>query len=113
MSAAASWANTAKATHWARLGRDDWTGAQGWAAPVVFACDYGAKSVPMTDVGGQAFISRQQLYTEYPSVNGGDMVLLGEHTNPDPVAESAWLVRSVTRWGDTFDRVADDYLVAS
>lgn len=113
MSAAAAWAYTAPATHWARTSRDDWTGVQGWAAPVAFACDYKAASERMTDADGVEFTAKMQLFTEYAQCKQGDMVLLGTHTNADPVAAGAYEVRAVSRFADTFDRAADDYMVAT
>ena len=113
MSAAAAWSYTSTATHWARLSRDDWTGVQAWAAPVTFACDYKAESVRMTDGNGIEFTSRQQIYTERASIAQCDMVLIGSHTTADPVTAGAFEVRAVTRFADTFDNAADDFLVAT
>ena len=113
MSAAAAWSYTSTATHWAQVGFDDWTGARTWSAPVVFFCDYTAKIQTLTDANGQEFVSRQVLYTERATVQPGDMVLIGIHAGTDPVAAGAAEVRSVTRYADTFDLVADDYMIAS
>lgn len=113
MSAAAAWSYTSTATHWAQAGFDDWTGARTWAAPVVFPCDYKAEARTMTDATGQEFVSRQAIYTERATVQPGDMVLIGSHTGTDPVAAGAAEVRSVTRYADTFDLVADDYMIAT
>lgn len=113
MSAAARWSLTNTATHWAQNGFDDWTGARTWAAPVAFACDYKAEARTMTDANGQEFVSRQVLYTERATVQPGDMVLIGSHAGTDPVTAGAAEVRSVTRYADTFDQVADDYMIAT
>lgn len=113
MSAAAAWSLTNTATHWAQAGFDDWTGARTWAAPVAFACDYKAEARTMTDATGQEFVSRQVLYTERATVQPGDMVLIGTHAGADPVAAGAAEVRSVTRFADTFDQQADDFVVAT
>lgn len=113
MSAAAAWSLTNTATHWAQAGFDDWTGARTWAAPVAFACDYKAEARTMTDANGQEFVSRQVLYTERATVQPGDMVLIGTHTGADPAAAGAAEVRIVTRYADTFDQVADDFMIAT
>lgn len=113
MSAAARWILTNTATHWAQSGFDDWTGSRTWAAPVAFSCDYKAEARTMTDANGQEFVSRQVLYTERATVQPGDMVLIGTHTGADPVAAGAAEVRSVTRYADTFDQVADDFMIAT
>ena len=111
MSAAANWSYTAKATHWPRLGRDDWTGQESFGAPVHFDCDYSAESVRMTDANGVEFTSRQTLYTEYADVKQGDFVLVGESNEASPIAAGAVVVRTVVRDADTFDRIADDYRI--
>ena len=110
MSAAARWANTSKATHWALTGFDDWTGSKTYAAPMVFACDYSADSIRMTDAKGIEFTTRQIIYTERDSFKQGDMVLIGEYAG-DPLTNKAFEVRAVTRDADTFQQEADDFKV--
>lgn len=112
MSAAASWSYTSNATHWPLTGFDDWTGSKTYGAPVVFACDYSAESVRMTDAQGVEFTSRQIVYTERDGFKQGDMVLIGEWTG-DPLTAKAFEVRAITRDADTFDQLADDYKVAT
>lgn len=112
MSQAAAWSYTHKATHWPLTGRDDWTGAQTFGAPVVFDCDYIGKSVRMTDSKGVEFVTRQVLYTEKSDVAQGDRIMIGESASFDPIAAGASEVRAVTRYAD-MDGVADDYEVAS
>lgn len=117
MSAAANWSYTAKATHWASLGRDDWSGALTFAAPVFFDCDYKAEAVRSADAGGTSpsngieLALRQVIYTEFSAVKQGDYVLIGESSIADPIAAGAAEVRTVARDADTFDRVADDYRI--
>lgn len=117
MSAAANWSYTAKATHWANLGRDDWSGAPAFAAPVVFDCDYKAEAVRSADAGGSSpstgveLALRQVIYTELSTVKQGDYVLIGESAIADPIAAGAAEVRTVVRDADTFQREADDYRV--
>jgi hypothetical protein len=113
MSSVARWSYTAKATHWPLQTAADWKGARAFGSPVEFACDYQAKAQNLTDANGREFVSRQQLYTEYAHIVVGDRVTIGESTAVDPVAAGAWEVKAVTRWGDTFERVSDDYMVAT
>lgn len=114
MSAAASWANTATATHWARQARDGWTGGETFAAPVAFACDYKSEARKLVDASGAEFVSRHILYTERATIQRGDYVLIGSSTATDPtVVSGAEEVKAVTRFNDTFDRKADDYMVAT
>lgn len=113
MSAASAWSYTSKATHWARTGRDDWRGVDTFAVPVSFDCDYKAESVRMTNDRGQEFLSRQRLYTEKSDIKLGDRVLIGTHTNADPIAAGAAEVQRAARYADTFDGVRDDYEVAT
>ena len=117
MSSSASWSYTAKATHWASLGGDDWSGVPTFAAPVVFDCDYKAEAVRSADAGGSSpstgveLVMRQVIYTELSIVKQGDYVLIGESSIADPIAAGAAEVRTVVRDADTFDRVADDYRI--
>lgn len=113
MSAAANWSYTSRATHWPKLSRDDWTGAVVYGAPVAFACDYSAEAKRLTDEDGVEFTTRQVLHTERATVQRGDMVLIGTSTVASPITAGAFEVRSVTRYADTFDQVADDYMVAT
>lgn len=117
MSAAANWSYTAKATHWALLGRNDWNGAPAFAAPVVFDCDYKAEAVRSADAGGSSpstgveLALRQVIYTERSVVKQGDYVLIGESSITNPIAAGAAEVRTVVRDADTFDRQADDFRI--
>lgn len=113
MSAAASWSYTATATLWPLLGRDDWSGALTFGAPVPFACDYSSEARRMTDDLGVEFVTRQVIWTERADIKRGDRVLIGASVEVDPVAAGALEVRSVKRDADTFDRRADDFTVAT
>lgn len=113
MSSAAAWANTATATLWPYLGRDDWTGVVSYGHPEQFSCDYSAESKRLVDQTGVEFTTRQIIYTERADIKQQDMVLIGESDLLDPVAAGAFEVRLVTRYGDTFERLADDYVVAT
>jgi hypothetical protein len=113
MSAAAAWSYTSKATLWPLLGRDDWTGALLFGPPVVFACDYSAESLRLTDDAGVEFTTRQVLFTEFATAKQGDRVLIGESAEADPIAAGAFEVRAVTRYADTFDLAADDFRIAT
>lgn len=113
MSSAARWSYTATATLWAFLSRDDWTGAVVYGPPEVIACDYSSESKRMTDALGVEFVTRQILWTERADIKQGDRVLIGVSVALDPVAAGALEVRAVTRDADTFQRVADDYTVAT
>jgi phosphoglycerate dehydrogenase-like enzyme len=112
MSAAASWSYTSTATHWPRLTLDDWTRVATFGPPVSFACDYKAEARKAVDDRGEEFVTRQVLYTERSSIKRGDFVMIGVSTAVDPtLLEDAHEVRAVTRFADTFDKVADDYTV--
>jgi hypothetical protein len=112
MSSLANWSYTSTATHWKRLSFDSWSRVGVYGAAVAFSCDYEAKAMRMTDANGQEFTSRQVLYTEFPDIEPGDMVLIGTHTG-DPVAAKAQEVRSVLRIADTFENLADDFEVVT
>lgn len=112
MSAASAWSYTSKATHWAVVSRDEWSGAYVYASPVVFDCDYIGGSKQMMDSTGVQFVSSMRLFTERGSINPGDMVIIGQSSASDPVDAGAARVRSVARYADTFDGLADDFEVA-
>jgi hypothetical protein len=115
MSASASWSYTSTATLWVRYERDDWTGKAGYSEPELFACDYSAESIRMTDARGVEFTTRQIIHTERAGIKAGDMILIGEEGRGwfDPVAAGAFEVRAVNRFADTFDQVADDFKVVT
>lgn len=111
MSASANWSYTARATYWPLQSRDDWSGAKVYGAPVGFDCDYSAEAKNMIDAKGVEFTTRQIVFTEFDAVQPGDMLMIGESVEADPVAAGAFEVRAITRDADTFDRVADDLKV--
>jgi len=111
MSSAARWANTAVATLWPLSGQADWTGAALFGGPQQFACDYQGKQMLATNSAGREFVSRLQIYTERADIKEGDRVLIGASTVQNPAMAGAFEVKGITRFGDTFERVADDYVV--
>lgn len=113
MSSLANWSYTSKATLWPLTGRDDWSRARTFGAPVEFDCDYSAESVRMTDDRGVEFTTRQILHTERAGIKQGDMVLIGASEIADPIAAGAFEVRSAKRYADTFEQRADDYVIAT
>ena len=112
MSAAASWSYTAPATLWALQSRADWNGALTFASPVQILCDYKAEAKVRTDARGREYTSRLSIYTERAGIKQGDRILIGTSTSPDPVQAGADEVMDVARFGDTLDRVADDYVIS-
>lgn len=111
MSSAASWANTAIATLWPLLGRDDRTGAQTFGMPVSFPCDYSAKAERITNSRGVELTTRQTVYTEFSEAKEGDRLLIGESLEANPIEAGALDVVATMRYSDTFDRVADDFVI--
>lgn len=98
---------------WRITGHDDWTGQSTYDSPVIFACDYKSDAVKMTDAMGIEFTTRQIFYTERSDIKYGDMLLVGESIVPDPVIAGAYQVKSITRYADTFDNLAEDFVVAT
>ena len=113
MSAVANWSYTAKATYWPLIGLDDWSRVRTYGPPVVIDCDYSAEAKQLRDAKGDEFTSRQLVYTEHSAIRTGDMLVIGASDAVDPVAAGAFEVRLITRDADTFERVADDYQVAT
>jgi hypothetical protein len=113
MSAASAWSYTHTATHWPLIGRDDWKGVLTFGAPVAFACDYKAEAKRKTDAKGVEFITTQVFFTERSTIQPGDRLLIGASVSADPIAVGALEVRSVARFADTFDSLADDFKVSA
>lgn len=109
MSAVAAWSYTATATHWSLLSRAGRTGALTFAAPAQFRCDYSGEARRERDSLGVEFVAQLTIDTERSTVKPGDRVMLGASTAADPITAGALEVRAVKRYGDTFDRKADDY----
>lgn len=114
MSAAANWSYSAKATLWALQSRDGLSGAEAYAAPVQFLCDF-STSVRSSRGGqpGDERIGGLKVYTERAGIKRGDRILIGVSTAADPLALDSLEVKDVLRDADTFDRVADDYTVVA
>lgn len=112
MSSAASWSYTAQATLWpAQSASSDWDGSPSWGAPVLLACDYKADAKLMRSAEGEEFTSTLMLYTEHATAKAGDMVALGDQTSSGTPTADAAKVMLVTRYADTLDRVADDFVI--
>lgn len=113
-SSVARWSYTATATHWARTGLDDWTRQANFAAPVQFLCDYKIERDVVgagTMSGGTGELSsRMVVYTGRANIRRGDFVLIGGSAALSPIGvDGAREVRSVTQFGDVFERLADDF----
>lgn len=113
-SSVARWSYTATATHWARTGLDDWTRQANFAAPVQFLCDYKIERDVVgagTMSGGTGELSsRMVIYTGRANIRRGDFVLIGDSAALSPIGvDGAREVRSVTQFGDVFERLADDF----
>ena len=67
----------------------------------------------MTDAKGVEFVSRQIFYTERGGIKPGDRIAIGVSVASNPIAAGALEVRSVTRFADTFDGLAEDIKVAT
>lgn len=114
MSSVANWSYTATATIWRKLvGAKDEYGdpVNGYAAPEVIMCDYeGGLSKRIGSLGAEIVV-KNTVWTEFALAAAGDYLLIGESTEPDPVAAGADEVRQVIRCADTFERLADDFAI--
>ncbi|GKX60647.1 hypothetical protein [Leminorella grimontii] len=115
MSSIGNWICTAKVTFWRQTGKDKW-GKPTFDAPVVIMCDYGGDmdavktSVSQSNIG-QEIVFKNTIWTEFSEAKKGDYILIGESSEPDPIAAGADEVVHVIRWADTFERIADDYAI--
>ncbi len=111
MSSTAAWANTAPCTFWKNLGIDEYGDSLGFDAPITIMCDYiGGLSEKIGSIGKEVVV-KNTFFTEFPGADKGDYVLIGNSTESDPIAAGADEVAHVTRWGDTFERLADDWAI--
>lgn len=113
MTVEANWSYTAKFTIWRVTGKSSPYNKPIYAAPETYLCDYqGGISAALGDVGMD--ISRANtIWTEFANAAIGDYVLIGESTEADPLLAGADLVMFVTRYADTFHRVAEDFAIVT
>lgn len=109
MSSAASWSYTAAATIWHNLGTDKYGDPIGYSAPEVILCDYIAGLSEKIGQIGTEVVVKNTFFTEYALAKEKDYILIGESSVADPVEAGADEIRAVTRWGDTLERLADDW----
>ena len=109
MSSLARWSYTAKATIW-RVASENEFGTKTFHPPEVISCDYGLDSAIAESAGvGMGFIAKNTFWTEYDKANEGDFILIGESSELDPIKACANEIKHITRYADTFERLADDY----
>lgn len=111
MSAAANWSYTAKATIWPLTGTDDWN-KPAYGLPVVIDCDYGSKTRRKGAEAGREISVNLYVWTEYADAKMGDKLAIGAFDSPTPV-DDADVIIDIGRDADTFDRIADDYEIAT
>lgn len=118
MSSAANWSYTARATIWRKLGKDEYGDSLSYSAPEVFMCDYqGGLSAKVTNASaslgnlGSEKVVKNTFWTEYANAAAGDYLLIGVSTEPNPVVAGADEVQQVICYADTFERLADDYVI--
>ena len=109
MSSVARWTYTAKATIW-RVASENEFGTKTFHPPEVISCDYGLDSALAESAGvGMGFIAKNTFWTEYDKASEGDFILIGESSELDPIKACANEIKHITRYADTFERLADDY----
>lgn len=110
MSSVANWSYTATATIWRKLeGNDEYGDPMGYAEPEQILCDYIAGLSAKIGSLGKEVVVKNTFFTEYPLANEGDYIFIGESNEADPVVAGADEIRAVTRWGDTLERLTDDW----
>lgn len=109
MSDLSNWSYTAKATIWRYSGSDEY-GKKQFHSPEMIMCDYGMETVSKLGNIGSGIVIKNSFWTEYDqATENEDYILLGEHTEPDPVKAGADKIRRIIHYADTFERTADDY----
>ena len=109
MSSVARWTYTAKATIWRVDGENEY-GTKTFHPPEYIDCNYGLDSAIAESAGvGMVFVAKNTFWTEYANANQGDYILIGESSELDPIKAGASEIKHITRYADTFERLADDY----
>lgn len=118
MSSLASWPYTARATIWRSLGKSESGDPLGYTSPVVIDCDYqGGLSRKIAGVSaslgnlGNEVVVKNTFWTEYAETEAGDFIFIGESAEADPLIAGADQILQVIRYADTFERIADDYVL--
>lgn len=110
MSSVANWSYTADATIWRKTGQNAY-GDPVFAEPVVIKCDYqGGLAKQLGNLGGERIV-RNTVWSEYAEAKTGDYLLIGISFEADPRTAGADEVMSVTRYADTFERLAEDFAI--
>ncbi|MFV8874536.1 hypothetical protein ABQ345_14165 [Serratia fonticola] len=111
MSATANWSYDAKATIWPQIDTDEFNKPT-YGPPIVIDCDYGSRTRRKNAEAGREISVNLYVWTEYAGAKEGDKLAIGEFDSPTPV-DDADVVIDIGRDADTFDRVADDYEIAT
>lgn len=118
MSSVARWTYTAKATIW-RVASENEYGNKTFYPPEYIDCDYGldTKIAGLLSIGvsgiGSEFSTANTFWTEYANASQGDYILIGESSELDPIKAGASEIKHITRYADTFERLADDYVLTT
>ncbi|MBV4366287.1 hypothetical protein [Erwinia phyllosphaerae] len=112
MTTTANWSYTAICTLWQRYpDRNEYGDTVGYDFPVTIMCDYqGGLSKRLGDIGAEKVV-KNTFWTEFASARTGDYILIGESSEADPRKAGADEIMQVIRNADTFDRLADDYII--
>ncbi len=114
MSSVARWTYTAKATIW-RVASENEFGTKTFHPPEYIDCNYGldTKTAGLLSIGisgiGSEFSISNTFWTEYADASQGDFIIIGESSELDPIKAGASEIKHITRYADTFERLADDY----
>jgi hypothetical protein len=111
MSSLANWIYTAKATVWPLTGTDDWN-KPAYGPPIIIDCDYGSKTRRKGAEAGREIAVKLYVWTEYVDAKMGDKLAIGEYTSLTPTDDANEVI-DIGRDADTFERIADDYEIAT
>lgn len=117
MTSVANWSYTATATVWKKGAVNEYNEYE-YAAPVVIACDYGfvsgnTQNAVLSAIGREVVI-KNTFWTEYADAVAGDMILIGSHSESDPIQINADEIIVVTNYGNTLSREeVPDYMLVT
>ena len=111
MSEIGRWAYTAPCTFWRNLGFAENGDPLGWSTPEIIMCEYqGGLSAKITNVGTEITVNNT-FWTEFSEAKKGDYMLIGVSDIADPIEAGADEVMRSLQYGDTFDRLDDDWVI--
>lgn len=111
MSSVANWSYTARATIWPKIDIESEYPGNYYGKPFHIWCDYQGGVTDRRNGLGFEKVIKNIFWTEYDGAKIGDRILIGFSEIEDPLDAGADEVVHVTRYADTFERLAEDFAI--